>query len=141
MNEILELKSGQVAFIAGLMAGFSLSIAAQIIRSNAKGPVANTAFVMFTTSSLLFLIALYTDVALSLRVVGVEQYSPALIEKVTSIRLVGTSAATSALFLFVTSIGIIGWLQSKWSGIITSTIAIGAVVVIWLLRQMIFDLG
>lgn len=27
MNEILELQSGQVSFISGLMAGFSLSVA------------------------------------------------------------------------------------------------------------------
>ena len=32
MRELLELQSGQVAFISGLMSGFAISIAAQILR-------------------------------------------------------------------------------------------------------------
>lgn len=141
MNEILELQTGQVSFISGLMAGFSLTIAAQVIRSNAKGPVANTTFVLFVASSLLFLIALYIDVALSLRVAGISEFPEALVAQITMVRNIGTSAATSALFIFIASIGLIGWLQSKWSGIVTGAIAIVTLIVIWMARSTIFEMG
>ena len=141
MNEILELQTGQVSFITGLMAGFSLSVAVQVFRSRAKGPMATTCFVMFTVSSLLFLIALYIDVALSLRIAGLAQIAPDLLDKIRGIRSIGTSAATTALFLFIVSIGMIGWLHSKPAGIITSIAALITFIVIASARHMIFDLG
>jgi hypothetical protein len=141
MNEILELQTGQVSFISGLMAGFSLSVAVQIFRSRTAGPLATTCFVLFTVTSLLFLLALYIDVALSLRTAGIEQFPPDVLKKITDIRTIGTSAATIALFLFVTSIGLIGWLQSRIAGIITAVVALLTVIVIWVARSMIFSLG
>lgn len=141
MNEILELQTGQVSFISGLMAGFSLSVAVQIIRSRDKSILAITSFLLFTLTSLLFLIALYIDVASSLRIAGVSEISPALLERITYVRVIGTSAATSALFLFVISIGVIGWMQSRLSGIVTSIIALIAVLIVWVTRSMIFDIA
>lgn len=141
MNEILELQTGQVSFISGLMAGFSLTIAAQIMRSNAKGYVANTSFILFTLSSLLFLIALYIDVALSLRIAGLEQFPQDLLDRIATIRAIGTSAATSALFLFIVSIGVFGWLQSTLSGIVSSVVALATFILIWIARSMIFEMG
>lgn len=140
MNEILELQTGQVSFISGLMAGFSLSVAVQVIRSKDKSNLAVGTFILFTVTSLLFLIALYIDVALSLRIAGVSEFSPAVLERITGVRAIGTSAATSALFLFIVSIGIIGWLQSKLSGIVTSIIALITIAVVWVARSMILDL-
>ena len=139
MNEILELQTGQVSFISGLMAGFSLSVAVQIIRSKDKSYLAIVSYILFTLTSLLFLIALYIDVASSLRIAGLDEISPALLERITYVRMIGTSAATSALFLFIVSIGVIGWLQSKLSGIVTCVIALITVVVVWVTRSIIFD--
>jgi len=141
MNEILELQTGQVSFITGLMAGFSLSVAVQVFRSRAKGPMATTCFILFTVSSLLFLIGLYIDVALSLRIAGLGQIPPDLLDIISGIRTIGTSAATTALFLFIVSIGLIGWLQSKPAGIITSIVALITFIVIGVARNMIFGLG
>ena len=141
MNEILELQTGQVSFISGLMAGFSLSVAVQVIRSKDKSNLAICTFILFTVTSLLFLVALYIDVALSLRIAGVNEFSPALLERIAYVRAIGTSAATSALFLFIVSIGIVGWLQSKLSGVVTSIIALITIAVVWVTRSMIFDLG
>ena len=141
MNEILELQTGQVSFISGLMAGFSLSVAVQIFRSRTTGPLATACFVLFTVSSLLFLVGLYIDVALSLRIAGLEQFPPDLLSQIADIRRVGTSAATIALFLFVTSIGLVGWLQSKPAGIITAVVAVLTFAIIWVARSMIFSLG
>ncbi|MFT4607765.1 MAG: hypothetical protein ACI9V8_001622 [Urechidicola sp.] len=138
MNEILELQTGQVSFISGLMAGFSLSVAVQIIRSKDKSNLAIGTFILFTVTSLLFLIALYIDVALSLRIAGVNEYSPDLLERIAYVRTIGTSAATSALFLFIVSIGIIGWLQSRLSGVVTSIVALITIAIVWVARSMIF---
>ena len=142
MNEILELQSGQVSFISGLMAGFSLSVAVQVFRSKSTGVLANICFILFTVTSLLFLIGLYIDVALNLRLAGIEQFTPELLEQISKIRTLGTSAATIALFVFIVSIGLIGWLQSKLAGIVTAIAACITFIVIWIARSMIFfDLG
>jgi cytochrome b561 len=142
MNEILELQSGQVSFISGLMAGFSLSVAVQVFRSKSTGALANVCFILFTVTSLLFLIGLYIDVALNLRLAGIEQFTPELLDQISKIRTLGTSASTIALFVFIVSIGLIGWLQSKLAGIVTMIFASITFVVIWMARSMIFfDLG
>jgi hypothetical protein len=141
MNEILELQTGQVSFISGLMAGFSLSVAVQVMRSKDKSHLATGTFILFTVTSLLFLIALYIDVALSLRIAGIDGFSAAVLDRITYVRAIGTSAATSALFLFIMSIGIIGWLQSRLSGVVTTIVALITIIVVWVARSMIFDLG
>jgi uncharacterized membrane protein YdfJ with MMPL/SSD domain len=138
MNEILELQTGQVAFISGLMAGFSLSVAVQVIRSEDKSNLTVGTFILFTVTSLLFLIALYIDVALSLRIAGVNEFSTELLERISYVRTIGTSAATSALFLFIVSIGMIGWMQSRLSGIVTSVVAMITIVVFGVVRSMVF---
>ena len=123
MNEILEFQSDQVSFISGLMAGFSLSVAVQVFRSKSTGALANVCFILFTVTSLLFLIGLYIDVALNLRLAGIEQFTPELLDQISKIRTLGTSASTIALFVFIVSIGLIGWLQSKVAGIVTMIFA------------------
>ena len=141
MNEILELQTGQVSFISGLMAGFSLSVAVQVFRSRTTGSMATTCFVLFTASSLLFLVGLYIEVALSLRIAGLEQFPAELLSQISAIRAIGTSAATTALFVFIISIGLIGWLHSKLAGIITCLVAFITFIVIWIARSMIFSMG
>ena len=141
MNEILELQTGQVSFISGLMAGFSLSVAVQVFRSRITGAMATICFVLFTASSLLFLVGLYIDVALSLRIAGLEQFPAELLSQISAIRAIGTSAATTALFMFIISIGLIGWLHSKLAGIITCLVAVITFIVIWVARSMIFSMG
>ena len=141
MNEILELQTGQVSFISGLMAGFALSIAVQVFRSNVKNYLATTVYVLLTTSSLLFLVGLYIDVALSLKTAGTEEFSDNVLSRVSEIREIGTSAATIALFLFIGSIGMLGYLQSKIAGVITTILAFVSLIVLWMARIMIFGLN
>ncbi len=141
MNEILELQTGQVSFISGLMSGFALSIAVQVFRSNVKGPLATTVYILLTLTSLLFLVGLYIEVALSLRTAGIENFSADLLKQIADIRVIGTSAATTALFLFVGSIGMLGCLQSRIAGIVTILLAIITFIALWKARIMIFGLG
>lgn len=140
INEVLELRSGQVAYISSLMAGFSLSIAVQIIRGKDQRLVATVNYLLFIVTTLLFLIALYIDVSISLRLVGVEHFTEEALSRIGRIRNFGTSAATSAFLLFVLSIGVLGWLKSNRTGVISTIIVAMTLATILVARNMIVGL-
>jgi len=123
MNEILELQTNQVSFISGLMAGFSLSIAAQIIRSHRKSIYSTITLLMFTLTSLLFVVALYIDVRLSIEVATITAFSAPVLEQISQVRAIGTTSASIALFLFIIAIGMLTWLQGKVAGIYGTLLA------------------
>ena len=134
MRELLELQTGQVAFISGLMSGFSLSIAAHVLRYGIRSRMAQMVFLLFLLSSLLFLVALYIDVRLSIELAGVDTLPQSLLDKITAIRNVGTGCATVALFMFILATGLLGWLATGLVGICSSVIAaviLGTLWVIW----------
>jgi len=141
MNEVLELQSGQVAFISSLMAGFSFSIAIQIIRVGRQHKLSPLCFIFFCLAGFAFLMALYTDVALSLRIVAIQDFSAPLLSKISHIRDIGTAAATSAFFLFTLSVGLVGWLMSRLTGIISSLLAFLTVVALLYTRYSIIHLS
>ena len=124
MNEILELQTNQVSFISGLMAGFSLTIAAQIIRNKETSILSTVSLLLFTLVSLLFVIALYIDVRLSIEVATITEFSAPLLQQISDIRTIGTSSASIALFLFIIAIGMLAWLHSKLAGILGSLLAL-----------------
>jgi len=130
MNEILELQTNQVSFISGLMAGFSLSIAAQILRSKRKSTFSTVTLLMFTLTSLLFVIALYIDVRLSIEVATITTFSAPVLEQISSVRAIGTASASSALFLFIIAIGMLTWLQGRIAGICGSLLALTTILLI-----------
>ena len=140
INEILELRSGQVAYISSLMAGFSLSIAVQIIRGKDQRLVATVNYLLFIVTTLLFLIALYVDVSISLRLVGIEHFSDDALAQIGKIRNFSTSAATSAFLLFVLSIGVLGWLKSNRTGIISTVMVVITLSTILVAKNMISGL-
>ncbi|MGY8872573.1 MAG: hypothetical protein ACKVJE_19240 [Pseudomonadales bacterium] len=140
INEILELRSGQVAYISSLMAGFSLSIAVQIIRGKDQRLVATANYLLFIVTTLLFLIALYVDVSISLRLVGMENFSDEALVQIGKIRNFSTSAATSAFLLFVLSIGVLGWLKSNRTGIISTVMVVITLSTIIVAKNMISGL-
>jgi hypothetical protein len=140
INEVLELRSGQVAYISSLMAGFSLSIAVQIIRGKDQRLVATVNYLLFIVTTLLFLIALYIDVSISLRLVGIEHFTEETLNNIGRIRNFGTSAATSAFLLFILSIGVLGWLKSNRTGVISTIIVALTLATIIFARDMIVSL-
>ena len=141
MNEVLELQTGQVAFISSLMAGFAVSIAIQIIRSYNSGRMADICILNFILTALLFLVAFYIDVTLILRLAGVTEFSDALLTNISHVRSIGTSAATLAVFLFIVSIGLMGWLQDRRVGILSSSFALIAFILMWYARTLITGLA
>ena len=131
MNELLELQTGQVAFISGLMSGFSLTVGVHILRYGIRSRTAQFVFVSLLLSSLLFLVALYVDVRLTIEFAGIDSLSAELSQRVKSVRIIGTASATFALFLFVISIGLLGWLATPLTGVLTSLLAAGVLYMLW----------
>ncbi len=133
MREIIELQSGQVAFLSGLMAGFSLSVAAHILRHGMRDRMAQLVFITLLLSTLLFLLALYVDVRLTIELAGVENISDELAGRIRAVRVIGTNSATAALILFIVAIGLLGWLATALLGIISSLLAATVLFTLWLL--------
>ncbi len=135
MRELLELQTGQVAFISGLMSGFSLSIAAHVLRYGIRSRMAQVVFLLFLLSSLLFLVALYTDVRLSIELAGVDTMPESLLRKITAVRDIGTGCATVALFMFILATGLLGWLATGLVGVCSSVIAALTLGTLWFIWQ------
>ena len=140
MQEILELQTGQVAFLSGLLSGFSLSIAVHILRHGIRQPAAQWVFCCLIITTLLFLVSLYVDVRLTIELAGVTNVTDAQFENIARIRTIGTHAATGAFALFLLSIGSLGWIASPMLGIMTSIVSLTAFSVlayVWLAVQTI----
>ncbi|MFK8083192.1 MAG: hypothetical protein AB8B97_23165 [Granulosicoccus sp.] len=132
MRELIELQSGQVAFISGLMSGFSISIAVQLLRYGIRNRKTQAVFLMFLLCSLLFLLALFVDVRLSIELAGFDTVSPLVLEQVGQIRHLGTACATTALIIFILATGSLGWLASPLTGCVSTAIMIGVCCLFWL---------
>lgn len=128
MRDLLELQTGQVSFLSGLMAGFALSVAAHILRHGMRHRLAQLIFLMLLLVTLLFLVALYVDVRLTIELVGVSDPSAAQSAAISQIRVLGTSSATLALVMFIVAVGLLGWLARPWVGVASTAMAIAVLV-------------
>lgn len=135
MRELIELQTGQVSFLSGLLSGFAMTAALHILRHGMRDKVTHVVFYISVLSSLLFLVALYVDVRLTLEIAGKTDLQPSVMERIAMIRFIGTTSATIALCLFVLSLGMLGWLSSRIAGLITSGMTIiiaGVLIFLWL---------
>lgn len=135
MRELIELQTGQVAFLSGLLAGFAMTAALHILRHGILSRVALFTFTISVLSSLLFVVALYVDVRLTIELAGQPELSAAVATSISHIRFIGTTSATIALCLFVLSLGMLGWLSSRFAGFVTSGLTVivaGMLIYIWL---------
>jgi len=123
MRDLIELQTGQVAFISGLMSGFSLSVAVGVLRHGIRSRLAQLVFVLLLLVSLCFLLALYIDTRLYIELAGVERVPDELAARIARVRSIGTTGATFAFVLFVCAIGLLGWLGRPLTGILSSALA------------------
>lgn len=123
MRELVELQTGQVAFISGLMSGFSLSVAAHVLRYGIRSRMAQVVFVLLLLASLSFLLALYVDTRLSIELAGLTTLEGDVAARVAAVRAMGTTGATVAFVIFVVAIGLLGWLATPLTGAISSALA------------------
>lgn len=135
MRELIELQTGQVAFLSGLLSGFAMTAALHILRHGMRDKISHIVFYVSVLSSLLFLIALYVDVRLTIELAGKTEIPEALFKRIELIRFIGTTSATVAMCLFVASLGLLGWLSSRKAGVVTSTMTVvvaGVLIFLWM---------
>ncbi len=123
MRELIELQSGQVAFLSGLLAGFSLTVAANVLQLDMRRKVPRLCLMLLMLSTLLFLIALYVDVRLTIELSAMPEIGAATLETIQSVRYIGTTSATCALVVFICAIGALGWVAGRSTGIISTLFA------------------
>jgi len=132
MRDLVELQTGQVAFISGLMSGFSLSIAVGVLRHGIRSRLAQLVFVLLLLVSLCFLLALYIDTRLSIELAGLDRVPDELAERIARVRSVGTTGATIAFTGFVCAIGLLGWLARPLTGILSTGLAVLLLVLLFM---------
>jgi len=140
VRELIELQTGQVAFLSGLLAGFAMTAALHILRHGMRDGISHFVFYLSVLSSLLFLVALYVDVRLTIELAGQSQVSAELVKRISVIRFIGTTSATVALCLFIISLGLLGWLSSRKAGIVTlmlTVVVAGMLIFVWLQLQSV----
>lgn len=130
MTELLELETGQVSFLSGLLAGFSLTIAANIVQLDMRRKAPRFCLLLLMLSGLLFLVTLYVDVRLTIELAGIGQLSANASTKMAQIRLIGTSCATLAYIVFIVAVGSLGWIAGRGVGICSSILALVALGVL-----------
>jgi hypothetical protein len=145
MREIIELQSGQVAFLSGLLAGFSLTVAANVLQLDMRRIMPRICLTLLMLSTLLFLVALYVDVRLTIELAPMPEITAASLETIQHIRTIGTTSATCALVVFIVAIGALGWIAGKFTGALSTLLALAALLVlayVWLevasIQQMLY---
>ena len=138
VRDLLELQSGQVAFISGLMSGFALSVAAHVLRYGIRSRLAQAVFLLLLLTCLSFLLALYVDTRLGIELAGRDSLDPDVARAVSEVRTMGTNGATLAFFLFVVSVGLLGWLATPLTGLASTALAGGA---LWFVYVAWRDIG
>jgi len=128
--DILELQTGQVAFLSGLLAGFSLTVAANILQVKSTHPVHTVCLIFLLLATLLFVVALYVDVRLTIELATLDTISDETAKIVHTTRLIGTSSATFALVFFTAAIGMLGWLASTSAGIVSTVLAASTLILL-----------
>lgn len=128
MTELLELQTGQVSFLSGLLAGFSLTIAANIVQLDMRRIMPRVCLLLMMLSGLLFLIALYVDVRLTIELAGINDLSTSASERLQRVRLIGTTCATAAYIVFVIAVGSLGWIAGTGVGICSTVLTLAALL-------------
>ncbi len=123
-SALAELGTGQVAFLSGLMAGFSITVAIHILRRGLRDPMSQIVFYLLVITTMFFMVALYTEVRLTIEIANAENLSDEASALLAKIRLIGTRCATTGFCLFVVSIGLLGWIARPLLGVLTTFSAI-----------------
>ena len=138
MREILELQSGQVAFLSGLLAGFSLTVAANVLQLDMRRTMPRVCLMLLMLSTLLFLVALYVDVRLTIELSAMPDIDRSSLAVIQRIRTIGTNSATGALVVFICAIGALGWIAGRPTGVISTLLAL---VALWVLGYIWLEIG
>jgi hypothetical protein len=113
-------EAGALATLAGLLAGFGVSAIIQFLTMENKGKLVTASIITFSISTVMFLYSLIVSILLF-------AVSAELGRVPTERDALGTWAflvLIGAIFVFLAGIGITGWIRSRITGIITTSVAI-----------------
>ncbi len=134
---IVKEWTSQVVFLASILAGFSLSIAVQLVCSRERRGIVLCSIVAFVVSAALLLA---TTAIASLILMRWEFWQSSTLSQMMLVRIgrvrSGTgSMLTVGVLLFLAGLGLVGWVHSKAIGVISLiTVIVTALAIFWAAR-------
>ena len=113
-------EAGALATLAGILAGFAISAAIQLLSANAEGRLVTATIVTFTGSAVMFL---YSLIVFVLVFAGTAEKN-AIVEKLDTMASIALLVIFGAVYVFLTGIGLAGWIRSRVTGILTTIFAV-----------------
>ena len=121
----------QMSFLSSVLAGFAVTAAIQLITLTKKKLIVTATIAVFIVSSVVSIMATTLFVFIMTAIIGPPGFpQPSETWTIHFTGGIGVLPIIGAL-LFLAGIGLIGWLRSKLLGIITTTFAVLASVIIF----------
>ena len=131
----------QFMFVNGVMAGFALSIAAQLMLSGGeKTKTKSLAIALFLIATMALLVSMFraTGETIALRMLTLSDAQAAYREALRAARNVLSGIVVPAwrlgLFAFIGGVGVVGWVHSRAIGLLGTVCALGAVIALFVRR-------
>ena len=106
--------------LAGLLAGFGVSAVIQFLTMENRSRMVTAAIITFSTSTVMFL---YSLIVCILLFAAAAELGRVPTEK-EGLSIWAFLVLVGAIFVFLAGIGIAGWIRSRTTGIITTTMAV-----------------
>lgn len=128
----------QLAFISALIGGFSLSFLVQLLGAHFGRRIADwtVGFSMAATAGLIVCAVGWTLSAVVIVEAGTQAEALQLSGALNQLHLRLTDGFVLSLFLFLVSLGLCGWIRSRVIGIVSTTIASGATIAMFLILRL-----
>jgi hypothetical protein len=136
---IIREWANQVVFLTSILAGFSLSIAVQLISSHDKRRVVFASIMVFVVSAALLLATTSMASLILMRWELWQKTSlpPASLARIVHIRSLMSTMLMVGLLLFLAGLGLAGWIHSRAVGVISAiTAAITALLIMWAVKAI-----
>jgi len=136
---VIKEWTSQVVFLTSILAGFSISIAIQLVCSHERRGVVFCSIFLFVTSAALLLA---TTAIASLILMRWELWqnstlSPIMLAHIGRVRYVMGSMLTAGVLLFLAGLGLAGWIHSKVAGVISAVaVVVTALLIFWAARVL-----
>jgi len=128
-NYMIELAQ-QLAFVSAFLGGFAATYLATLIVANSSKKSADWSIGFAACAASFFIVAVIASVMIT---VVLHSDAPSRMSEQTSIsvaRVVSTLGFIFGIYALLASVGISGWLRSRKLGMVTSTCAALAVIII-----------
>jgi len=136
--EVMAELFRQLAFISALIGGFSLAFLVQLLIAHLESRIADCTigFSMAATAGLIICAVGWTLSAVVIIDPGAQAETMRLSGTLTQLHTRLSEGFVISLFVFFVSLGLCGWIRSRVMGFVSSTIALLAIVVMFLMLRL-----